>query len=124
MTPEQLEGYIFQVFEKAATRYAPPPPVSTTKSDTHELITRQDAADIRQEVFIIIQPIIFIDLQVRCINKADSNAQQFSAEKESYFKSIISFLTILKSLYESIRSSKGIFSVKKRYFIFEPLLKV
>jgi excisionase family DNA binding protein len=46
MTPEQLEGYIFQAFEKAATRYAPLPVVPTAKSDTEELITRQEAADI------------------------------------------------------------------------------
>ena len=46
MTPEQLEGYIFQAFEKAATRYAPPSPVPMVKSDMEELITRQDVANI------------------------------------------------------------------------------
>ena len=46
MTPEQLEGYVNQLFEKAAQRLTPPPPVPTEKSDKDDLITRQDAAEI------------------------------------------------------------------------------
>lgn len=125
MTPKQLEGYIFQAFEKAATRYAPPLPVPTAKSDTEELITRQDDADIlkvksqkgfrkkyrlrknkaiqvkQEEVSVIVRSTIFIDLRVCLNNRVDSNLQRFSEEKVGYVKSIISFLTILKLLFES-----------------------
>lgn len=126
MTPDQLEGYIFQAFEKAATRYAPPPPVPTAKSDTEELITRQNAADIlkvkslkgfrkkyrlgknkaiqikQEEVSVIVRSTIFIDLRVCLDNRVDSNLQRFTEEKAGYVKNIIFFLSILKWLYEMI----------------------
>ena len=46
MSPDQLESYINQLFEKAAKRLTQPPPVPTAQNDTDELITRQDAAKI------------------------------------------------------------------------------
>ena len=46
MSPDQLESYVNQLFEKAANRLTLPPPVPTAQNDTDELITRQDAAKI------------------------------------------------------------------------------
>ena len=88
MSPDQLESFINQIFEKAEDKLIP----STEKGDMGKQITGQGN---EVKILIIIQSNTFIDSRV---NQAAPNPKG----KLSYLKRIAEFLPIIKFLHDII----------------------